>query len=196
MTTTLSSYPIVGILGRKQSGKSTLARYLVEDHGYTEHAYADPLRELALALDPIVLVTPSGQSYGLCHVVESIGWDTAKEQIPEVRRVLQRLGTDVFRAIDEDVWVDRMRALLVRRESPVVIPDVRFPNEAALVRELGGVLVRVVRPGAPTSDANASHTSETSVDEIPVDGVYRNTGPLDDVRSFASDLVYYLSRTQ
>lgn len=112
MTTTLSSYPIVGILGRKQSGKSTLARYLVEDHCYTEHAYADPLRELALALDQIVLVTPSGQSYGLCHVVESIGWDTAKEQIPEVRRVLQRLGTDVFRAIDEDVWVDFQSSLV------------------------------------------------------------------------------------
>ena len=45
---------ILGLVGRKQSGKDTFAQRLVEEHGYTRLAFADPLKAVALAANPIV----------------------------------------------------------------------------------------------------------------------------------------------
>ena len=58
-----------------------------------------------------------------------------------------KLGTDAIREKVYDMtWVD---ALLrsEHKERVVVIPDVRFPNEANAIKAAGGLLVKVVRPG-------------------------------------------------
>ena len=78
---------LIGTTGRKQAGKDSFAARLVEAHGFTRVTFADPMREFALALDPLV-----DGHYRLSEIVRSLGWDVAKESIPEVRRTLQRLG--------------------------------------------------------------------------------------------------------
>ena len=57
------------------------------------------------------------------------------------------------------------------------ITDVRFPNEAALIRAAGGVVWKVVRPNLalPVDE----HPSETSVDLVEADAVLVNDGTLD-----------------
>ena len=51
-TTQVSTCRWVTLSGPAQSGKDTLALVLVEDHGWTRVAFADPLKEMALAIDP------------------------------------------------------------------------------------------------------------------------------------------------
>lgn len=101
---------IIGLTGRKRSGKSTAARYLVEDHGFTELSFAEPLKRMALAVNPIIgfRSTPDGvQRVYLSDVVHEIGWECAKDEYPEVRRFLQLLGTEGVRDhIGQDTWVN------------------------------------------------------------------------------------------
>ncbi|MEO6082812.1 MAG: hypothetical protein ABIQ18_06880 [Umezawaea sp.] len=172
--------PNVGVIGRSQSGKDTVAAYLVRHHGYVRVALADPLRDLALALDPLV-----ADGVRLGDVVASLGWERAKSERPEVRRTLQRLGTDVIRrGFGPDVWARKCLAAIERHNAvgrPVVVPDVRFPNERALLAELSGaVMWRVVRSTAP---AVLAHESEDYADALPVDAELPNERSLADLYS-------------
>jgi len=84
--------------------------------------------------------------------------------------VLQALGTEVGRRIEEDRWVKALyNNLLVKRPTIAVIPDCRFPNEVKLVKDLGGVTIKVSRfngDGTPfvATDRNPNHPSEIALD--------------------------------
>ena len=178
--------PLIGLIGRARSGKDTAAAALIEERGATRLAFADPLREIALAVNPMI-GTPALpgdlaplRGVRLSTAIEALGWERAKDMIPEVRRFLQRLGTEGGRAVlGENVWVDAAFAKVADVDGPVVFTDVRFPNEADAIREAGGLLVRVIRPGtAPV----AAHTSETALDGYDVDEEIWNTGTVTALR--------------
>jgi hypothetical protein len=85
---------------------------------------------------------------------------------------------------DNRIWeeADRIEANRVRG---VAVPDVRFRNEMAALREAGARLVRVVRPGAGLSGSAGAHVSEMEQREIPdseFDRILYNEGTLDDLR--------------
>ncbi|WP_435613285.1 hypothetical protein [Streptomyces sp. bgisy159] len=152
----------VGIIGRARSGKDTAGRYFVDGHGYRRVALADPLKEAALRLDPIVDLAEHGDySVDLSTVVADLGWEGAKDAHPEVRRILQEFGAAI-RALDEDFW---LRAALKKTQEindygvPVVITDVRYHNEAASLVRAGFHLIHIDRPGVPQLD----HESERSL---------------------------------
>lgn len=175
--------PLVGLVGRKRAGKDTVAGRLIHAHGFVRVAFADPIRAVLLDLDPILPPTSypghlaSIQPIRLRRYVEALGWEKAKEH-PEVRRLLQTLGTEGLRThVDPDIW---LRAGMARascwEHRPVVITDVRFENEAEAILRVGGALVRVTRPGRP-SDGD-EHVSETELDDWPCDAEVVNSGTL------------------
>lgn len=172
----------IGIIGRAGSGKDTAGAYFVEQHGYRRVAFADPLKEAALRLNPIVGTDDSDlcvEGERLSDIVSFWGWERAKEE-PEVRRILQELGAAV-RAVDKTVWL--LAALTKVAEAndagvPVVITDVRYRNEAESLARAGFYLVHVERPGVPQLD----HESENDLSEDDAHGVIRNSGTLDDLR--------------
>ncbi|MEV1157745.1 hypothetical protein AB0J27_20335 [Micromonospora chokoriensis] len=155
--------PLVGLVGRKRSGKDTIAAHWVAQRGFVRYAFADALRDLAMGLDPII--TPDmtvRRSARLSDVVDVVGWEGAKSYA-EVRRLLQRLGVAV-RDLDEDFWLRRVMLKISASAKPAVVTDVRFTNEAAAIVAAGGRLVRVVRAGQDDSD---THISETALADYP-----------------------------
>lgn len=180
-------YPVVGLIGKKRSGKDTFAQGLVE-RGVTRVAFADPLKEAALALDPFVrtfvtwdeYLDPEAGAERLSSVVARLGWEAAKE-IPEVRRTLQNYGVAI-REIDPAFWVRAGMLKAAAIDGPVVITDVRFPNEAKAVVDVGGIVVRVVRPGLVSTD---EHVSETALDDYPADLTVTNSGTAEDLIDLA-----------
>lgn len=164
--------PVIGLIGKKRSGKDTFAQVLVDEFGYRRVAFADPLRAVALAADPYVrieadefgpvgftgAVFPQQTHHRLSFVVDAVGWERAKAA-RDVRRFLQRLGSEGIRSIAPMFWVDTALRTIADTDAPVVVTDVRFPNEANALRALGGTLVRIVRPGTDTADAHASETA-------------------------------------
>jgi hypothetical protein len=169
----------IGIIGKARSGKDTAALALVAEHHYTRLAFADPLKELALAIDPLI-PTAYGIHVRLSLLIRDSGWEYAKDHYPEVRRLLQRTGGGV-REIDETFWLTATRKKLNAAEAwnlPVVVTDVRYPNEANMLRSRGFRLIRITRPGL----ADDQHDSETALDTYPADLTIENTGTIADLR--------------
>ncbi|WP_367140422.1 MULTISPECIES: hypothetical protein [Streptomyces] len=190
------TYRNIALLGRGRAGKDTVGERLVSRWAYTRVAFADPLKEAALSVDPIVTYEPAG--YGplpvrLSAVVKRLGWEAAKDCVPEVRRTLQRLG-QAARDQNPDHWVDLAMDKLIVADAwglPVAVTDVRHINECEALKTLGFTLVRVVRPGAPALGKNALHQSETALDDYPVDLTIANAGTLADLDCAADGLVQY-----
>lgn len=169
---------IIGLLGPAGSGKDTV-REILAKHGYYGLAFADPIREM---LKPLLLACGVDLSYMTARHL--------KEQPMPVlgvsyRQLAQTLGTEWGRAQGPDFWL-RIAAASMMEVSistfgpPLfVISDVRFPNEAEWIRNLGGQVWRIDRPGvAPVRE----HTSETLVETITPDFVLDNNGSLDDLQ--------------
>lgn len=156
---------IIGVMGRKQAGKDSAAAPLVR-LGYTHLNFADRVRDTALAIDPLVVWEAfSPEPVRLSLLVAKRGWHAAK-QAPEVRRLLQRIGTEGGRDIHgEHVWVDlwKLRVEALPRPARVISTDVRFPNEADAIRSLGGIIVRIDRPGLPDDDCHASERAMAAI---------------------------------
>lgn len=169
---------IIGLSGYARSGKDTVADYLVQNYGFTRMAFADPMKEALRRLNP--LITFEGVAgIGLAWAVEKSGWEVVKDESPEVRGLLQRMGTEVGRNMfGEDFWVDYAIGQSWKNEN-VVFSDVRFRNEAAAIQKNWGENWRINRPG--TLAANA-HISETELDNYKgFDEVLENSGSLEEL---------------
>jgi dephospho-CoA kinase len=110
----------VAISGPMASGKSWVASLLVNQYGYRKIALADKLKEIAADLFEV-----KGKS--------------SKE-----RKILQELGNKI-REIDPDIWVNYV-VKKVGFEDNIVIDDVRYLNEARVLKENGFKLITITTP--------------------------------------------------
>ena len=122
----------------------------------------------------------SGQyGYGWEHE-----WRIEKHQMT-VRQFLQELGTDACRnGLHPNTWVNALMTDYVgmydldtdRTTYPNwIITDTRFPNEAQAIKDAGGIVIRVDRPGVSAINA---HTSETGLDNWEFDHKIMNGSDL------------------
>ena len=146
---------LIGLHGHAGAGKDTIARML-EPHGYQRKAFADKVREAAIKLDPVVTIL-DGRGMRLSTLVRFYGWDKAKRLVPEVRNLLDRMGSDVGREMfGARTWID----LLFREIEPtadVVITDVRAENEAQEIHARRGCVVWVLREGVEAPNDHPIH---------------------------------------
>lgn len=178
---------LIGIGGLLTSGKDTAADHLVEAHGFIKLNMGLLVSECLEELNPWVPTDAKDaqiawQTTGIFtryrDVVQLDGYDDAKKN-PEVRRLLQRLGTDVGRnLLGENVWVTRMAVKIseiLAQGSSIVVSGIRFANELDLITSLGGKNWWVNRPGlkAPT------HASENSLTAKDFDEQLQNDSTLD-----------------
>jgi hypothetical protein len=140
---------VVGISGYAGAGKDTVADILVRDYGFTKMAFADPIKAMVKDLDPMVgwgsycckdCFNDEPEAMYLSDLY-SYGWTDQmikdSEYGDEVRRIWQRFGTEVHRADSEDYWVEKaLERMYDSGHERIVLPDVRFPNEADAIYEL------------------------------------------------------------
>lgn len=186
----MSKPKLIGLSGYARSGKDTVAEYLVKEHGYTRVAFADALRDALYALNPSIPYPFDGQTVQgrLQTLVDNFGWDSCKTAFPEVRELLQRMGTEVGRnLLGPNVWVDIAMRKVAAVDGPVVITDMRFPNEYAAIRkDHNGLAWRIIRPG--TEPVNA-HSSETAIDTLPFNETIHNEGTIQELQALIWVLV-------
>lgn len=171
---------LVGITGFRRAGKTSAASFL-ERAGFKVYAFADPLRAMARAVDPLIELAgmpdelraklgdfdPAGWGTAMryTHILAGIGYEAAKD-IPDVRRYLQKLGTEGVRMnLGPTAWVDALAYRLgLDRPRRAVVNDVRFREEVDFILRRGGVLWRVNRPGVGGNDL---HASERDIPSLP-----------------------------
>lgn len=125
-----------------QQGKTTAARFLIDNYDYVRISFADPMR---LMIDRLL------HSSGLSKMEISYFMNEGKEQeIPVIgtsfRQLARTLGTEWGRdCIDESLWINIFASKVRKLHSPVCVDDLRFPNEARLLRSMGFILVHIKR---------------------------------------------------
>lgn len=148
---------IIGLTGLAGSGKSVVAAHLVESHGFRVLKFAGPLKAMMRALLAEAGIHPD--------IAESMIEGDRKEQPCEAlsghtpRHAMQTLGTEWGRTcIDPGFWVDVWKSAASNMGGRIIADDCRFLNEVCAIRDLGGVVVGIYRPGL----ACGSHVSENS----------------------------------
>jgi hypothetical protein len=178
---------IIGIGHVAQTGKDTAAEALCRDLGFRRVSFADPLKALAKEANPIILsnmMTNVGLGSGkLSKLVDQLGWDAAKVQFPAVRQFLQDLGLGARKVFGPDFWVNVAMESIGDFDN-VVIPDVRFVNEAEAIKYHGGKMVKIVRPGKVAS----GHISETALLDYEFDVTVENSGSVVELQQKITEL--------
>jgi hypothetical protein len=191
---------IVGLTGAAGSGKDTVADILVQHRGFQRIAFADALyEEVSVAFNvPIGFLrnretkesptsmlalrrcADKGFRKTVADILDARDILCVEEEWRSSRQILQWWGTEYRRAQRKDYWTSRVAAMI--REQPdqhFVVTDVRFPDEAEVVRGVGGIIAVVVRSGiAPVS----THVSESFWKDCKPDWKISNMGSLDDLR--------------
>lgn len=167
---------IVGITGRAGAGKDTASEGL-RRLGFRTMRFSDALKDGLAAM----LGVPRSR-------IED--WPGKEEVLPGVgytpRYLMQTLGTEWGRdTIHPDLWVriTMARAAGIPR---VVIPDVRFDNEAQAIVDRGGLVIRVWRNG---TEPGPAHASEAGVSERLVSSTVLNNDTPRTLRSVVRWLV-------
>lgn len=191
---------IIGISGKIGSGKDEVARRLCAIWGFKVLRLADALREELLERVPRTLAALHALEQrnlwpvDRCACIAEIGAPTLaclRDMIYNrkplgVRELLQEWGTDLRRREDSEYWCKRWRERVANLTGHVVVPDVRFQNEVQAVRDQGGLLWRVERPGT----ALGEHESERLLDGwSDWDAVIQNDGTLADLYAQVDGLV-------
>lgn len=170
---------IIGLTGYAQSGKDTVAKILVENYGYTRVAFADKIREYLYDMNPMV-DNVAFEPIFLKDRVDRDGWEVAKKN-PQIRRTLQNAGVSARKVFGEGFWVhEAMKTILddPRPDMNYVITDVRFLNEADMIRANNGQIWRIKRLGV---DAVNAHVSESQMDGYQVDQIFTNNSSIEDL---------------
>ena len=161
---------LLGITGKAGSGKSTAAEYLVQN-GWHRIKFADPLKDMlrAIGLD----------NRHIEGELKELPCDILSGATP--RHAMQTLGTEWGRGmIHPDLWIDLARrkiSLAMASGLSVVVDDVRFENEAQVIRDLGGMVLGLERHGAGAG----GHVSESGVS---CDLTYHNAGTVAELQGY------------
>jgi len=164
---------LIGITGKARAGKDTLATYFLE-RGWQRIAFADHLKKVTalIAQEP-----------------EALYFDevTKEERSPSLRmprrRALQNVGKGMRDALGENIWVNiALNKWKLSGHVPAVTTDVRYDNEAQIIKDQGGIIIQVLRPDnvGLTGEA-AQHESERGVATNLLDFVVVNDGDINEL---------------
>lgn len=184
MTTLAPTLTLIGLAGRKGTGKDTAAAHLVRAHGFRQISLADPIRDglcAMLGLSPDDFIDRE-------HKEAPIDWLGGATP----RHLMQTLGTEwgrnhVIPSLWQRVAARRLEAIAKGGPARIVISDIRFDDEAHWIRCTGGTIFHIRRP--ITCPQHDTHASEAGVTISLDDFIVRNTSTIDRLHEQLDGLV-------
>lgn len=167
---------LIGVCGKKRSGKDTISDYLRENYGFTVYSFAGPMKEACKEL----FLMSEEQVNGSKKMELDERWGITP------RRLLQLMGTELFQYdihehtsddefnIGREIWAERFRIWYNEEDrGNVVVSDVRFHHEVDKLREMGVEIWKVDRYDLDKDD---QHSSEKELETIEADSYIQNFG--------------------
>lgn len=159
---------LFGVAGPAGVGKDTVGDWLVKHRGFHKHAFASVLKAGLAAMG---MPEPADRDAKELPIEGfSFSW----------RDAAQKLGTEWGRALDPDLWAKLTNLHLLREMAQghsVVVTDVRFENEADMIRALGGTIIHMTGRSAKLG-ALSGHASEAGILKRRGDVLICNDGPM------------------
>lgn len=187
---------IIGLMGKKQSGKDTVAKILVSHYSFTIIRFTDPIK-------------------AICKIMFGWGYEHIEGEMKEVidpkwgispRQAIQYIGTEFAqinlcksfplyaKTIGRNIWSERLKQrynVLVHTRTgqlDVVVPDTRFQHEVDCIHSLGGRVIRIERPNNKNDDD--LHPSEKELEIITPDYTIINNSTISDLKRYILDLPF------
>ena len=180
-------YSLIGICGKKRSGKDVVADYLVSNHSFQKKKIAENLKNIV----KLMFSFTDSQLEDDSKDIVDIRWGISP------RTAMQFIGTDVMQFqiqkkmpnIGRNFWINSFLQTL-NTNNKIVISDIRFKHEYDAIKNAykpNGkfLMIKVERPGLVHEDI---HPSETEFQEIPVDITIKNDGNIEDLTNQISRL--------
>ena len=180
---------LIGLTGLAGSGKSTCADYLIERGAFMRVKLAEPLKKMLRNLLRF-------QGVGEQEIAAMIEGELKECPTPFLngitpRYAMQTLGTEWGRGcVHPTFWTDIAARQIERYMQDgwdVVVDDVRFPNEAEMIRRLGGRVARVI--GRRSDLPGIGHNSENALPVSLVNNTINNRGPFEDAQQDIDSIV-------
>lgn len=158
---------IVGLAGKAGAGKDTVGYWFINTYGFKSYAFASRLKAGMAAMG----------------FPEPADRKMKEELVPGFnftwRDAAQKLGTEWGRNLESEIWLKLGKQYIENCGDSVVITDVRFEDEAAMIRKLGGTIIHLQGRGAGLGSMS-NHASEAGIKVLPCDFVVDNSGTLAD----------------
>lgn len=188
---------LIGITGKIGAGKSLSSRILERNHNFTEYTMAGPLKKMATSIGFTEEEVNGTQEQKL---VKNKYWNVSG------REFLQKFGTEVCRDVlpsvinmnfnNRTLWCRIFEIYYEehKKNMDVVVSDCRFKDELDLIKELGGVTVKIIRNNTDTDNtiltSHKFHPSELL--EYKTNFVINNNGDLQDLTYKLQEMLYMI----
>lgn len=179
---------IIGISGKKGSGKDTFA-LLLEDLFRKQEikvitkAFADKLKECCAVI--------SGQFEWIFYNQNAKNKKAGPFLNITNRELMQKFG-DLTRQLDPNIWIKLVLEPDYKTNPDVlIITDVRFKNEAKAIKDKGGILIRMESDRSKEDN----HKSETDLDDYNNFDLVINNNigvSIKELQAKAKDIITYI----
>lgn len=204
---------IIGLSGYAKSGKDEVAKIIQElQTGWKVKKFSGALKKVASLLTGIPQDKFEDQEFKQSYLgsewslpvetpLDAVFGDVQFMQMMSVREFLQKLGTDAIRdGLHPNAWVNAAMVgyyPIHHDHAPNgieypnwIFTDCRFPNEAQAIKDRGGVIIRIDRPGVGPVN---NHPSETALDDWDFDYKILNASDLESLKQTVSVILNKIS---
>lgn len=180
---------VIGICGKINSGKSTVAEILKDKHDYVLLSFADILKDIVstMFLYPRHLLQGDTiESRDYREKIDPVWAKNLDKPNWTPRMALQFVGTEIIRdTLCKDYFIRvlemKINALGKKR---IVCPDVRFINEMEFIKSIGGEIWYISRQGIQTQTQTHASENDISIDNELINHVIYNNRTKSDLEEY------------
>lgn len=172
---------IVAITGLKRSGKDVIAHYIHMKYGYKHVKVASTLKNAVKVLFSFQDEDLEGDAKDTIHPK----WKVSPRKLMDFvgTRVFQHELQEIIPDVGRTFWIQDL--LDTEKNNDIVISDIRFLHEQALIRNQPCVLIRVTREDTSEDDLESEKESKL----LDVDYTIPNNGSIKELYSHCDTIM-------